>query len=200
MGPSARSAGWLPIAGSIAVLMAAATAGPVRADATYTYSDDFSGSQAETDSYFHSPIVEELPDIHLSGVLMYGNSPSGSRALGFHHGWEVEGAAFLHYRFPIGEATMAVQSGELRFEVWPDWECPGGIFVTVSYDGSPGGFTHGLDAAGTYQYPLSPALPCDGVFVHFAGDGVFLDNLRVSLDTETPVEGRTWGAVKALFR
>jgi hypothetical protein len=173
----------------------------VSAGADYTYFDDFSGDDAMTDSYWHSPFVEEVPPVHLEGLLSYIDGIN-ERALGFYGGFEVSSEAYLGYAFPVAGPAPGIASGALSFEVPIAWHRPpqGLMFVTVSYEGVGGGFTETFTQSGVYELEIVPPAPCERVYVHFVGDGMALDDLSVTLMSVTPTERETWGAIKALYR
>jgi hypothetical protein len=167
----------------------------------YSYFDDFSGDAAVSDSYWHSPFVDEIPDIYLYGLLCYVDGIN-ERALGFFGGFEVNAEAYLHYMFPIDGPMAEIAAGQLEFEIPIAWDRPpqGLLVVTVFYEGAGGGFTETLTDPGVYEYDLIPTAPCERVYVHFLGDAVALDDLSVSLYATTPIEHETWGDIKALYR
>jgi len=173
--------------------------GAHRASVPYLYSDNFSTDIARTDSYSHSAFVESVPPVRLFGLLAYGLSPSGSRALGFYGGFEVDGDAYLYYRFPLTSDSGEIHDGQLAFDLLPDQQFLR-LSVVVSFEGAPGGFTQALFSPGHYEFTLLPSTPCSAVFVHFLGDGGFLDNLAVSLSVSTDTESASWGRMKRLFR
>ena len=164
---------------------------------TYEYFDGFYGDQAESDSYLHSPFYDEPADISLYGYFVSGPSPCGDWALRFYSGFEVDSDAYLYYRFLLGSESMIITSGTLRFHVCP-W--PYDMHVFVAFEEASGGFSETVGGPGYHEYDLTPAQPCTSVVVGFVGSGVYLDNLFISLEGDTPVQSRTWAAIKAQFR
>ena len=186
---------------ALALVASAVAVSAQDARADYTYFDDFSGDAAMNDSYWHSPFVEEVPPVHLEGLLAYVDGIN-ERALGFYGGFEVNSEAYLGYAFPIAGSVPGIASGWLSFEVPIAWHRPpeGLMFVTVAYEGVGGGFTETLTQAGVYEFEIMPLAPCERVYIHFVADGMALDDLSVTLESVTPTERETWGAIKALYR
>ena len=166
---------------------------------SYGYFDDFSSDMAMTDSYLHSPLVLEPPDITLDGVLMYGLGNTG-RSLYFYDGFLVDGWAFLYYRFPLDDSVSGITDGVVSFDAWGHTHPGGGLRLEIVFEGADGGFMEAITLPGHYEYPLSPSEPCEAVLVNLEGGYMMIDNLGVMLDGSTPVSAGTWSTIKALFR
>ena len=170
---------------------------------TYTYNDDFETNQADMDSYLHSPISESVPDIFLYGILVYGISqPSGSRALGFYEGFEVDAFAFLAYRMPIEDNQHPITYAQVQFQIVnAPHQLPGStqIYLQVSTDGITWPSVIQLTFG---EYVI--ILPEEGTHTYFkfVGTGFAVDNLHVLLeiDETVPIDESTWGGVKALYK
>ncbi len=186
---------------ALLLVLGAVASGIQEARADYVYFDDFSEDDAVNDSYWHSPFVEEVPPVHLEGLLAYIDGIN-ERALGFYDGFEPNSEAYLSYSFPIEGASPGIEGGILRFEVPIAWHRPpqGLLILTVSYEGASGGFTDTMTNAGVFEYALTPSVPCERVYVHFVAGGMALDDLSVTLCSTTPVDDATWSGIKALYR
>lgn len=185
-----------------AALLSAAVPSPslqTCAAESYAYFDDFSSDAAMSDSYLHSPLVLEPPEITLDGVLMYGPGIAG-RSLYFYDGFWVDAWALLYYRFPLDDSVTGISDGAVSFDVWGHTHPGGALRLAVSFEGADGGFAESITEYGHHEYSLSPSEPCEAVLVDFEGGYMMIDNLAVVLHGSTAVSAGTWSAIKALFR
>ncbi len=181
------------------IVLAGAAASPAQVD--YVYFDDFAADAAMSDSYWHSPFVEVIPDIYLDGLLCYVDGIN-ERALGLFGGFEVGADAYLGYAFPVEGPMPGIANGRLEIEIPIAWGRPpqGHLAVSVSFEGAAGGFTEYLTDSGAYGYDLSPTVPCERVVVQFVGTDLALDDLSISLSVVTAADHESWANIKALYR
>jgi hypothetical protein len=168
--------------GTICLLIAAFATGAVRADWTYTYTDDFETNKAEADSCVHSAFgsQEATP---LPGPYLYYLYSNGGRGLAF-----VEYAgqpAEIGYCFPTGaNQSQRVVNGTVEIDVsFPStasisqWE-PGTLSYRVSSDGMMWSDPVSL-RSGRHSLPVSST---EGTcYISFSGTRTVIDNLRISL-------------------
>jgi len=183
--------------GVAAVVVLAAAPMLVQADPAYVYSDDFSTDQATVDSYAHSAFLEEVPDpLPHGGFLIYEEAVQGDRAVRFHAGTSLDSDARLAYLFPLTPMGGTVGGGMLEFDIVSS--LGGHLRVWIGY----GAGSEWVDTALSvdhYVYDLSPPDSCQTVDVLLWGDGVWVDNLRVTLECATDVESRSWARIKVLL-
>jgi len=141
---------------------------------SYRYCDTFSTLKADTDSYFHSHIVNSLPDIFLSGVLKYEHP-----GLAFYSGFLVESDPFLFYRFPLKSAQEIITRGVVTVYIYTSGN--GYFFPSVSFDGVSWVLLDSVVASGKYEYIFSPPDSTTQIFLRFIGDEILLDHFCISL-------------------
>lgn len=164
------------------VLIGALATCVVQADEGYTYTDDFTGKKAESDSYAHSRFwsgnTSPLPE----PCLYYQDSSLGG-GIAFVD-YEGENAE-LGYCFPIGSVSAQRETrGTLEIDVsFPSnanisqW-MPGSLTYTISGDGVAWSAPVSL-AAGHHEIPLSSL---EGTaYIIFSGTRAVVNNLRVEL-------------------
>ena len=152
---------------------------------TYSYFDDFSTNKAEMDSYEHSPFVDTLPDIFLSGLLKY-EQYWFDRVLGFHSGFMAGADAYLNYRFHVGNSEEMIISGRIELDVFSDL-FPGHINIFISDNGVTWTLVGSITQSGHYSYLVS--LAGSTLYLSLSGGGVSIDNLYIELETQPVCEG-----------
>ncbi|MFH1219369.1 MAG: hypothetical protein V1694_02835 [Candidatus Eisenbacteria bacterium] len=166
----------------------------------YHYSDDFSTSKAQVDSYRNSGISEPpCPELSFSGSLCYLPDSLGDRCLAFSCGFEME-CAHLCYRFPVGAAGLNITDATIGFEAPELTDTWGSIDVYRSYDGTAWTLFGTMSAPGTFEHQFAPTQPCEWLYIKFYGGGIMIDDLSVTLNYSTATDASTWGMIKALFR
>jgi hypothetical protein len=166
----------------LSVLVVLSATGVVGADWTYAYSDDFSGTKAQSDNYRHSAFWSNgavpLPEPYLSYTEVNRNP-----GLAF---TEYKGRlAELGYKFPVGAATaQRMVKGTCTVEVsFPataeiSQNPPGQLLCATSPDGMGWSASASLDAG---RHEIAVFSPTGACYVLFTGTRAVLDNLSVSL-------------------
>jgi hypothetical protein len=152
---------------------------PVQAQVnwTYAYHDDFSGDDAESESYFHS-IFWPQGAYPPRQAYLYFRDTGEKRELGFRDYYAQE--AYLAYRFPAGsEKSMGSVYGELLIDV-RFLESSGYLSYQLSADGINWSLPEELDAGRQEIHIESVRGSC---YVIFSGTGVLIDNLEVNLSS-----------------
>ena len=168
--------------GLLWLLLMMMLAGRAGADWTYSYSDDFAGNKAQSDSYRHAAFwsteAVPLPEPYLSYIEVNKN-----RGLAF---VEYKGRlAELGYQFPFGSATaQRFAKGDLAVDVsFPSTaeisqSPPGRLLYSTSPDGMGWSAAETL-SQGRHEIPIFSA---SGVcYVLFTGTRAMIDNVSVSL-------------------
>jgi hypothetical protein len=190
--PKSRALAPLVIAGA---LMLACTQ-PALAE-TYEYSDHFTTDVAEVDSYSHSPICDEMPEIWIAPFLIYQWEAS-DRVLAFYGGFDPGLPARLRYRFPLGSVPYVISACDIQFTLT---DCAAPFSVDVSSDGVSWSRVHEAALPGIHAVHLDYPDPLDGwLYVCFASEHAALTSFAITMSCTTPVEESTWGALKALYK
>lgn len=188
----------------VALLLASLVILPAGSPAfEYTYLDNFETDQAEADSYQHSPILDSIPDVFLSGILVYGYPAiSESRALGFYEGFMVDANASLAYRMPLEENNNPLVHAQVNFAIIPALHLLPGM-ARVYFQAS----ADGINWSELQELPFGSHvafLPLDNTYAYFKfiGTGFALEYLNVMLeiDDTQPSVSSTWGSMKSLYR
>lgn len=170
---------------------------PHEARAYYVYMDDFSTYKAEFDSYLHSELTHEMPEIWLSGFLLYGWM-LGEPVLAFYGGFDPGFPAVLAYRFPLGDTPYLISACEIELVLFA---CSNPFYVAASSDGSSWDTVLSATLPGVYSVQIDHTERLDGwQYVRFVSEGACLSSFRVWLDCVTPVEPSSWSAIKAMYR
>jgi hypothetical protein len=159
----------------------------------YSYSDDFSTGKAENDSYSHSPFVEFLPPIFLTGLLMY-TEYGVYQTLGFYRGFDPYADAYLRYEFPLEGECMSITGGSLEVDVFTEGYNPI-LWIETSTDGMVWQTIGTISVAGHYEYSIAPVEPCTSLFLMFLGGSVFLDEFSLSLTLSHRGDANTDGII-----
>ncbi len=151
---------------------------PGRAQADWTYQDDFSSDRAESESYFHS-IFWPQGAFPPGKAYLYFRDKGSERELGF--GDYNTQEAYLSYRFPTtgSEKSMGSVYGELLIDVRLI-ESSGYLFYQLSADGVNWSVRKELEPGSHYIWMDSVRGSC---YVKFSGTGVLIDNLEVNLSS-----------------
>jgi hypothetical protein len=182
----------------IVLWCAALPAFPASVRADYEYQDDFSTDKAEIDSYSHSDILDEMPEIWLDGFLIYDGLPP-DRALKFYGGFDPLMFATLCYRFPLSDDPYIITECEIGLSLL---DCGGPFYVDECSEGIWWSTVGEIDVPGNYLLILDYSdEPLEGwQYLRFRSEAATLGSFFVSMSCTTPVEYRTWGMIKAFYR
>jgi hypothetical protein len=143
--------------------------------ATYSYQDDFETDALLTDSWRHSPLVDTLPAVYLTGLLAYEPGLPG-RGLGFFRGFDPGTDAYLAYAVvpPGGIITKGAVSFLLQ--------AGGSIDLFGSSNGTNWSLLGEMSVAPgmgwrSNSLPVSAGAPSQ--YLELRGNGV-IDQLRIS--------------------
>ena len=154
---------------------------------TWDYEDDFSNYNTDRiryDSYYHSRVTsvdDPRPPLHVS-FLVYTHDTDPTGTLLFERWEDVYGNesrdAFLAYHFPFDSILERVDSGTFEIDV-----IYGTVSPYISYQLSEGGIEWTEPVALVEGHNQVSLLPTTDPFTYIklTGDGVFIDNLSVTV-------------------
>jgi len=194
-----KANGWLLfVFGIFAVLGAVVYPGSLSAQ-DYVYSDDFSTDKAMVDSYWHSVFLEELPDPWpVEGFLLY-ESYISHRTLSFYDGMGNDAYAWLRYRLPLEGGSTEYGSAVVELELVDNWGF-GWIQCGCSLEGGAPWEWPVCGEEGSCTFEFTGSVPSDTVYIWLRGGHASIDDLVITLESETPVGEDSWGRIKHLFR